>query len=200
MVISKIKELENVLLKSTTMFKTQAAPRQCAGACSGAQIYCATANGISNSISPQLFSSDPSPQSSLKSHTLLGSTHTLLLHSNIFSGHKGWGSVNEKKWINENKKIDIKTVKAGEKSHWAGGLPGKVQLAKKTSSMATCPCLMKLLEASNRMLKSRGTRPTVTSPWCHLSAWLPDSHHNVVVLGPTRSTTFRSALSEMMSG
>lgn len=117
------------------------------------------------SISPQLFSSDPSPQSSLKSHTLLGSTHTLLLHSNIFSGHKGWGSVNEKKnEINENKKINIETVKAGEKSHGAGDVPGKVQLVKKTSSMATCPYLMKLLEASNRMLKSRGTRPTVTSP------------------------------------
>lgn len=99
------------------MFKTQAAPRQCAGA----QIHCATANGISNSISPQLFSSDPSPQSSLKSHTLLGSTHALLLHSNIFSGHKGCGSVNKKKKTEEMKKKKSTLSKAGKKkssSRW----------------------------------------------------------------------------------
>lgn len=46
-------------------------------------------------ISPQLFSSDRSPQSSLKSHTWLRSTHTLLLHVNILSGHEGWGSEKE---------------------------------------------------------------------------------------------------------
>lgn len=46
-------------------------------------------------ILPQLLSSDLSPQSSLKSHTWLRSTHTLLLHVNIFAGHKGCGSGNK---------------------------------------------------------------------------------------------------------
>lgn len=80
----------------------------------------------------------------------------------------------------------------------AGSLPGRVQLVKSMSSMAMCPGLVKVLEASNRMVKSRGIRPTVTSPRCHKSPWLPDSHHSVVVLESSFSTTFSSSMSVTM--
>lgn len=83
-------------------------------------------------ISPQLFSSDLSPQSSLKSHTWLLSTHTLLLHMNMFSGHIGWGS-------EKHTKIKfMNVIQLGKKTcaGRAGSLPGRVQLVKSMSSMA----------------------------------------------------------------
>lgn len=80
----------------------------------------------------------------------------------------------------------------------AGSVPGRVQLVKSMSSMAMCPGLVKALEASNRMAKSWGIRLTVTSPWCHKSPWLPDSHHSVVVLESSFSTTFSSSMSVTM--
>lgn len=70
---------------------TQAAPLQ---------IFHNSAPSISNTfnmndVSPQFLSSDQSPQSSLKSHTRLCSTHTLLLHTNVLGGHEGSGSERE---------------------------------------------------------------------------------------------------------
>lgn len=145
-------------------------------------------------VSPQLFSSDRSPQSSLKSHTWVGSTHTLLLHTNAPSGHKGWTS--EKKTIFNEYKSTLKKWPNEKKTTCSGILPGSVQLVKSMSSIAMCPGLLKVLEASNRMVKSWGIRPTVTSPWCHISPWLPDCHHSVVVLDPSFNSTFSSSVSE----
>lgn len=42
----------------------------------------------------------------------------------------------------------------GECAGTEGSLPGRVQLVKSMSSIAMCPGLMKVLEASNRMVKS----------------------------------------------
>lgn len=72
----------------------------------------------------------------------------------------------------------------------AGRPPGSVQLVKWMSSMATCPGLLKDLQASNSTVKSWGIRPTVTSAGCHESPWLPDSHHSAVVLEPSLRSTF----------
>lgn len=80
----------------------------------------------------------------------------------------------------------------------AGNLLGRVQLVKSMSSMAMCPGLVKVLEAWNRMVKSWGIRPTITSPWRHKSPWLPDSHHSVVVLEPSFNTTISSSVSVTM--
>lgn len=74
----------------------------------------------------------------------------------------------------------------------AGSLPGRVQLPKSMSSTAMWPGLLNVLEASKRMVKSWGIRPTVTSPWCHKSSWLPESHHSVLVLEPSFNSTLRS--------
>lgn len=75
---------------------------------------------------------------------------------NIFSGQEGCGSVNEKKThefstVLKRGKLKKNMVECIDE---AGSLPGRVQLLKSMSSMATCPSLVKLLEASNRMVKS----------------------------------------------
>lgn len=62
--------------------------------------------------SPQSFSSDRSPQSSLKSQTWLGSIHALLLHMNVFSEHD-WGSTKEIQNFEVNRNlIKINWIKA----------------------------------------------------------------------------------------
>ena len=80
-------------------------------------------------ISPQLFSSDQSPQSSLKSHTWFCGTHALLLHTNIFSGHEGWGSEEDAK-----KKKKIMTVKLKKGTRWES-----VQV-EQVAYQAECSC------------------------------------------------------------
>lgn len=122
-------------------------------------------------------------------------THPVVAHEHIL-GTKGLGLCEweKKSWIYPSfkKKPGRKSVEHVDE---AGSQPGRVQLLKSISSMAMCPGLVKVLEASNRMVKSWGLRPRVTSPWRHKSSWLPDSHHNVVVLGPSFNTTFSSATS-----
>lgn len=85
--------------------------------------------------------------------------------------------------------------RTSERTGWAGSLPGKLQLVKSTSSIAMYPGISKVLEASNRMVKSWGILPIVTSPCCHESPWLPDNHHSLVVLDPSFSSTFSSSAS-----
>lgn len=130
-------------------------------------------------VSPQSFSSDLSPQSSLKSHTRLASTHTLLLHLNMLSGHPRSGSAKESSFCFNRCRL---AWQKRQKHKNGGGLPGKEQFVKLTSSMATRPGWLMSLRASNRMVKSWGVLPIRTSLCCHESPWLPDSHHSVLVL------------------
>ena len=74
-------------------------------------------------------------------------------------------------------------------------LPGRVQLEKLMSSMATSPRWLKLRAASNKMENRCGTRATRTSPWRQWSPWSPDSHHSGVSLEPVLSTTCRPPMS-----
>lgn len=128
-------------------------------------------------------------------------THLGVLHTHIIVAQErtlwtqGLGLCRGNQTIfHEYKSAWKKEAKWKKKS--SGILPGRVQLVKSMSSMATCPGVLKVLEASKRMEKSWETRSTVTSPRCHTFPRLPDSHHSVVVLELSFNTTFSSSVSE----